>query len=97
MMPTMSDDIIANAVREYWETSIPRDVVVFFSQKYDSESKWERCEEVALCYASDDYSTVQFLSDFCEGQTCVKDVTIVPLTDVISYYYDNKMRGDKSQ
>lgn len=93
----MSDDIIANAVREYWQTSIPCDVVVFFSQKYDSEREWERCEEVALCFASDDYSTVQFLSDFCEGQTCVKDVTIVPLPDVISYYYNNKMRGDLSQ
>lgn len=83
----MTDDIIADAVQEYWQKSIPCDVVVFFSQKYDSQIDWERCEEVALCHASDDYSTVQFLSDFCEGQTCVKDVTIVPLPDVISYYY----------
>ena len=35
--------------------------------------------------------------DFCEGQTCVKDITIVPLHEVTSFYAENKLKGEKEE
>lgn len=83
-----SDSIIADAVTKYWrETSLyPCDVVAFFYQKYDFESKWERCRELCSPHSSDNYSTVCFMNDFCEGQACVKEIKIVKLDDILDFY-----------
>ena len=85
----MTYDIIAEAVRDFWKQSIPQPVVVYFCQKYDYEDCWEACAEIINCVASDDYETVEFCNDFCEGQQCVKDIMVVPLTEVINYYKIN--------
>lgn len=86
-----SYDIIANAVREYWKRNYPTDVVAFFHQKYEFESddEWEWCEELVFPQGSDNWETVIFQNDFCEGQTCVKDITIVELDKITSYYAEN--------
>lgn len=86
-----SYDIIANAVREYWERNYPTDVVAFFYQKYEFErdDEWEWCEELVFPQGSDNWETVIFQNDFCEGQTCVKDITIVELDKITSYYAEN--------
>lgn len=83
-----SYDYVADAVRAYWKNTFPQDVVAFFRQKYDydDDDEWEFFEEVAFCKSDSDYETISFLSDFCEGQTCVKDITIVPLSEVTEYY-----------
>lgn len=86
-----SYDIIASAVKAYWQKShFPRDVVVYFWQKYDHEEDWEWCGEVVFCHSDTDYDNLSFLNDFCEGQTCVDIIEIVPLTEVIHQYYINK-------
>ena len=80
-----SYDIIENAVREYWkQTGSPHEVVAFFYQKYENESedKWEYLQELVW----ERYDEVYFLNDFCEGQTCVKDIKIVSLDEVLECY-----------
>lgn len=84
-------DIIAEAVRNFWKQSIPQPVVVYFFQKYDYNFYWEEHAELADCVSSDDYETVEFLDDFCEGQQCVRDIKIVPLERIIDYYRQNKL------
>lgn len=86
-----SYDFVEEAVRKYWENTYPQDVVVFFYQKYECEQEWDWHEELVECESSSDYQTVCFLHDFCEGQTCVKDITIVPLSEVTSYYARNEL------
>lgn len=86
-----SYDYIADAVRTYWENTFPQDVVAFFRQKYSYDDKWESLGEVVFCEGYDDYETISSLNDFCEGQTCVKDITIVPLLEVIEYYASEKL------
>ena len=86
-----SYDYIADAVRAYWKDVYPQDVVVFFRQKYSCDDEWECHEEVAFCESDSDYETVSFLMDFCEGQTCVKDVIVVPLLEVTEYYARTKL------
>lgn len=84
-----SYDIVGEAVHKFWEEEYPCDVVAFFYQKYDFEpdTRWQWCEEVITCTSSDiEYAVIEFLDDFCEGQTCVKDIRIVPLHEVISFY-----------
>jgi len=93
-----SYDHIADEVRKYWKNNYIQDVVAFFWQKYDYEadSKWEWHEEVVFCEScySDD-TKLSFLYDFCEGQTCVKDVVIVPLSEVTEFYAEMKLLKDK--
>ena len=86
-----SYDFVAEAVRKYWEDTYPQDVVVFFYQKYEYEQEWDWHEELVECEGSSDYQTVYFLNDFCEGQTCVKDITVAPLSEVTSYYARNEL------
>ena len=81
-----SYDVIAEAVKGYWKDEYPQDVVVFFQQKYSWDDEWERCEELVECHGSDDYENMTFLSDFCEGQTEVKDVVVVSLREVTMFY-----------
>lgn len=81
-----SYDIIAEAVKGYWKDEYPQDVVVFFQQKYSWDDEWERYEELVECHGFDDYENMTFHSDFCEGQTEVKDVVVVPLCEVLMFY-----------
>lgn len=88
-----SYDVIAGAVKDYWKVNYPQDVVAFFQQKYSWDDKWERCEELVECHGSDDYENMTFLFDFCEGQTEVKDVVIIPLREVTAFYYKRKIEN----
>lgn len=90
-----SYDVIAEAVKDYWKANYPQDVVAFFQQKYSWDDKWERCEELVECHESNNYENMTFLSDFCEGQTEVKDVVIIPLREVTAFYYERKIERDK--
>lgn len=85
-MPKNSDKIIEKAIIEYWQESAPQDVIVFFYQKYSHEAEWGFCKEPVMANSSYDYDSMTFINDFCEGQTDVKDITVVPLEDVTSYY-----------
>lgn len=86
MSAKYSDDQIADAVRAYWMQTLPQDVVVFFEQKYSYDVIWTSLGEVVFCRSGSDYETVSFLNDFCEGQTCVRNIKIVPLREVLEYY-----------
>lgn len=92
-----SYDVIAGAVKDYWKVNYPQDVVAFFQQKYSWDDKWERCEELVECHGSDDYENMTFLFDFCEGQTEVKDVVIIPLREVTAFYYKRKIENHESR
>lgn len=82
----MSCDIIEAEVRKLWEDfGYSFDVVAFFCQKYDWETEWYFCSEIVMSDSSYNYD-MTFLNDFCEGQTCVKDLKIVPLSNVLKYY-----------
>ena len=91
MIEKNSYDYIADAVRTYWKNTFPQDVVAFFRQKYSYDDEWECLEEVIFCKSDSDYETISFLNDFCEGQTCVKDITVVPLLEIIEYYARTKL------
>lgn len=92
-----SYDVIAGAVKDYWKVNYPQDVVAFFQQKYSWDDKWERCEELVEPHGHDDYENMTFLSDFCEGQTDVKDVVIIPLREVTAVYYERKIENHESE
>ena len=85
-----SYDIVGEAVREYWKSTYPQDMIAFFYQKYEWEKEWEWEEEFASPHASDDFETVVFQYDFCEGQTCVKDLIVVPFDEVSGFYAEMK-------
>jgi hypothetical protein len=87
-----SEKIIAEAVRKYWEDTFPQDVVVFFYQKYGFEEHWRRMKELVICL-SDDGNEMELLNDFCEGETDVKAIKIVPLDSVLDFY--DKMEGEE--
>jgi Pyruvate/2-oxoacid:ferredoxin oxidoreductase delta subunit len=80
-----SYEIIENAIRNYWLSSYPQPVVAFFHQKYECEDTWEWCEELATPNDPDG-SVIIFQNDFCEGQTCVANIIIIPLSDITKYY-----------
>lgn len=82
-------DYVENAVRYYWQSFYPQPVIAFFCQKYDFEDRWEWHEELIECDSDTDYETVTFLNDFCEGQTDIKCLHIVPLNDVLDYYFEH--------
>lgn len=86
-----SYDIIADAVKRYWRITYPQDVIAFFWQKYEDETEWEWLEELVEAMGEHDYENMMFLNDFCEGQTCVKDIAIVPLNKVTAYYAENRL------
>ena len=83
-----SYDFIEEAVREYWYKTYPQDVVAFFYQKYkhETDDEWEFMYELIECQNSGDYENMIFHNDFCEGQTCVKGIVIIPLNEVLEYY-----------
>lgn len=80
-----SYDIVGEAVVEYWKANYPCDVIAFFYQKYEHEKNLEWCEELVHSCSSMNYD-LEFASDFCEGQTCVSSINIVPLSDVTEFY-----------
>ena len=86
-----SYDIVSSAVYEYLLHNPYEPLIAFFYQKYEWESddEWEWHEELVDI----DSGAVVFLYDFCEGQTCVKDLTLVPLSAVTKYYTDNVLKG----
>lgn len=86
-----SYDIVEQAVKQFWKENYPCDVIAFFYQKYEHEEQWDWQEELVECRASNDYENMIFLNDFCEGQQCVKDLTIVPLIDVTNFYAKEKL------
>lgn len=82
-----SYDIIANAVREYVclqmkdDRCIDDTYIAHFYQKYEWEDKWEEC--TTLIFDQDlPNGVIEFQSDFCEGQTEVKDIAIMSLHEV---------------
>lgn len=86
--PLSSYDIVGKAVSEYWDKhGYQGDMVAFFYQKYefDSDKDWRFMSEVVL---ADGHGNMEFLSDFCEGETCVKNLTLVPLDTVLEHYSD---------
>ena len=93
-----SYDIVADAVRKYWNevSHYTCDVIAFFYQKYDFESDkdWRFEQELCMPHSSGDFNTVEFLDDFCEGETEVKDIRIVPLDDILDYYVETKLSAD---
>lgn len=86
-----SYEIVEEAVRKFWKENYPQNVIAFFYQKYDYEDSWEWCEELVECCGYNDYEHMEFFYDFCEGQTCVKDLIIVPLSEVTRLYTNNKI------
>jgi hypothetical protein len=85
-----SYDIIEKAILEYWdEHHFQEDMVAFFYQKYEygSDKDWEWQEEVVL---ADGCGGMEFLVDFCERQTCVKNLTLIPLYEVLRQYSESK-------
>lgn len=88
-----SYDIIAEEVKKFWKSSFPQEVIAFFQQKYEFENdeEWEDHSELVECEGSDCYDTTIFLNDFCEGQTCVKNIKIVPLDEILEFYKINKL------
>ena len=88
-----SYDIVGKAILEYWDEHHQEDMVAFFYQKYEFESDkdWVFMSEIVL---TDGQGNIHFLSDFCEGETCVKNLTIVPLDTVLEWYSESKHLGN---
>ena len=86
-----SYDVIEKQVKAFWQETYPQDVIAFFHQKYSWEKEWEWCEELVESNGSGDFENMTFLNDFCEGQTDVKDIYIVPLKEVTEFYSKNKL------
>lgn len=88
--------IIAEEVKKFWESSFPQEVIAFFQQKYEWENdeEWEDHSELVECEGSYCYDTTIFLNDFCEGQTCVKNIKIVPLDEILEFYKINKLEKE---
>ena len=84
-------DIVGDVVKDFWRNiGHPCDCIAYFDMKYDWETIWDNnYQELVTCYGSDDFETVIFENDFCEGQTDVKNIKIVPLDVVTDYYYSH--------
>jgi hypothetical protein len=86
-----SYDIVGSAVDEYFIHNPCEPLIAFFYQKYELEGddEWEWHKELLDI----DYGEIVFLHDFCEGQTCVKDLKLVPLSVVTEYYANHVLKG----
>ena len=89
-------DLVEEKVREYWEQTYPQDVIAFFEQKYDSpyDNEWVKHEELVMSYGDYCGDKMEFLTDFCEGQTLARNIKIVPLFDVLQYYREQVIDCD---
>lgn len=80
-----SYDIIADEVKRYWNYLADHDLqvdvfyIAHFYQKYEKSDKWEECTEIIECQ---DGHNVNFMMDFCEGQTQVKDLRVYALYQI---------------
>lgn len=84
-----SYDKVADKVRSFWKKTYLQPVVAFFRQKYAFETKWEYCVDIVFPTISNNYEIgVVFENDFCEGQTDVDDISIVPLKVVTEFFCD---------
>ena len=84
-----SYDIIGDEVRSFWKKTHPQPVVAFFRQKYEWEKEWENCAEVVFAKISENNEIdVIFENDFCEGQTDVDEISIVPLKVINEFFFD---------
>lgn len=92
-------DYVAEAVRNFWKKTHPQTVIVFFDQKYEYESddEWEHCQEMVDCYSDIDCEHVEFQIDFCEGQTCIRNIKVVPLDIIVNFYEKNATNYVESQ
>ena len=90
-------DIVGDAVRNFWhQIGHPCDCIAFFDMRYDWDNRWDRCRELITCNGSTDFDTVIFECDFCEGQTVVDNLCIVPLDEVTDYYWQNRIMEDET-
>ena len=94
-MDRNSYDIIGEEVLKFWDKNYPADVVAFFEQKYsfENDSKWRAHEELVECTGNPlpkDKSPMVFLNDFCEGESDVRNVHIVMLSDLLEEYRKQK-------
>jgi len=80
--------IVYNAVMSFWKKTCFQPVVVFFSQKHEFEDEWEQHAEIA--YPDNYYDDVVLMDHFCDGQTEVKDIKIVPIDELVQFYIDNR-------
>lgn len=85
-----SDDIIENAIEQFWGYVGKCNCVAFFEQKYDHQENWEKIRCVVYPYEgmNDDIKMI-FDWDFCEGQTDVRSIVIVALDDILDFYETN--------
>lgn len=91
MYKKSSVDIVSNETRECWKKmGYPDDMVAFFYQKNDYENEWEWITAIMQCESSSDFETVWPSWDFDEGHTHVKDLTLVPLDEVLVFYAEQK-------
>lgn len=83
-------DLVKEKVLEFYDSTHPQDVVVFFEQRYAS-GVWEKLEvlvEFEYSYTSEpDRMTFQW--DFCEGQTEARNIVVVPFDEILNYYREN--------
>lgn len=102
-----SYDIIAKAVRDYVvlqmknKRCVDNDYIVHFYQKYKWENNWHECTEL-VSFEDAPNGTIIFDSDFCEGQTEVKDIVVIALYevgDLIDKIYEliKEMRQDEDR
>ena len=94
-----SQEIVADAVVAFWSETYQQDVIAFFSQKYDFDTEWTQHAELVEWDGHWGSYDMVFHNDFCEGQTCVKDITIVPLHEVTAYYAEHQLphNGEKAE
>lgn len=85
-------DFLGDLVSDFWQKNgVAEPVICFFymGYKYDDMDLYM---ELATPEAWDDYQKVIFENDFCEGQTCMQLISIVPLDRVCRYYRDNVLK-----
>lgn len=89
-------DYVAEAVRDYWSKTHPQDMVAFFEQKYDDpyDKEWIKEEEIVM-WCGDLTDRLEFLNDFNEGQTMIRNLEVVPLDDVLQFYRQHKIESEK--
>lgn len=71
--------VVADKIREFCEATYYGDVVVAFEQSYDGKS-WDRQVEFAS-FENSDFESVVFNSDWCEGQSHIRNLKVWHLED----------------
>ena len=79
-------DIVAEVVKKLWSETHKQDVVAFFEQKYNWDNHWYEIECIVRYNEDGDPCVMEFDWDFCEGQTDIRNLYVIPLTDVLKGY-----------